>query len=87
MVYNDITQYEQLRELMKAQDFTFKESSCEDTEGRIYSLHVSWFDEAPDVNFIEWETITCIICLGEIAYDAVTDFVNVNPYIENVFMV
>ena len=84
-MYDNVTEYESLKQLMLSQDFSFKEST--DAEGRIYALHVSWFDEAPNVDFIDWDTITCVICLGNVAYEAASNFVAVNPYIDNVFVI
>ena len=87
LIYDDTINFKDVKQQLQDDDFTFID--CEGDSGRLYALHVDSFDYLNDAtyDYIDWNTITITICLGEYAYTMGMAFFQANPGIEQVMSV
>jgi hypothetical protein len=86
MIYDDEDVYKRVKHECEEYDFTFVDD--ETGSGRIYGLHVDTFDslDKPTLNYIDWNTINIVLCLGERSYEIGQYFFQANAFIDSVYI-
>lgn len=83
IIYDTIDVFENLKTRMIKNDYTF--STCEQ-DGRIYALHVDYFDacSSPEDQHINWDSINVVLCMGEESFKVGWYLSQANDFIEHV---
>lgn len=84
MIYDDPYEFSCLRESMEKEQYTFADDLLT-SNGRIYALHVDWFEDSIGCNHIEWDSINTVICIGPSSSYMGNLFADKNLYVENLF--
>lgn len=73
IVYNDLEVFEQLKELLVSNDYPLTSIY---KSGRVYDIHMNKLK----VSEVDWRNVSLILCLDNMSYDCVKEFV-MNSYL------